>query len=528
MVCLLIITGICAWAADDVPLMGNPPPQEKAAIRISLYWDRTLQRAGGMEQLCARLENLTDRQLTCIIEPILPPELRLKSAKTITVGKWQRKKVYAPYFSTARVVPEKNLNAAVKWDVEAAETFRGVVRVVVSGDGVERSEQTIEAQFLPAIEKKAASYVPKPKPLKSKHLVGAMYFPGWKPGHHVGWSIIEPYPERKSALGWYDESDPEVTDWQIKWALEHGISFFMYCWFRDKATVGEPVQQMCSAAIHEGLFKSRYGSMFKFCIMWENGNAGGVASVDDLMENMMPYWMSTYFKRSNYLIVDNKPVIAVYDIAKLMENLGGTANVKAAITKMREYCVAQGFSGLWVLAENRQTHDPYVDTLIAQCGLDASFAYCWQNIPNKASADIAVTQQIDNLAIHAKWGVIPQVPTLSMGWDSSPYELYCGWGPHTLDWCLPPADFETLCRKSESFIGAVGGMVLLDNWNEWGEGHYIAPCRQNGFGYLDAVRKVFGKSGKAHVDLLPENVGLGPYETCYKEWLSMQEHAIGY
>ena len=39
-------------------------------------------------------------------------------------------------------------------------------------------------------------------------------------------------------------------------------------------------------------------------------------------------------------------------------------------------------------------------------------------------------------------------------------------------------------------------MLLLDNWNEWGEGHYIAPYREYGFGYLDAVRKVFSDASR--------------------------------
>ena len=59
-------------------------------------------------------------------------------------------------------------------------------------------------------------------------------------------------------------------------------------------------------------------------------------------------------------------------------------------------------------------------------------------------------------------------------------------------------------------------MLLLDNWNEWGEGHYIAPHREFGFGYLDAVRNVFSDAPKQHVDLLPEDLGMGPYDKAYK------------
>jgi len=58
-------------------------------------------------------------------------------------------------------------------------------------------------------------------------------------------------------------------------------------------------------------------------------------------------------------------------------------------------------------------------------------------------------------------------------------------------------------------------MLLLDNWNEWGEGHYIAPYREYGFGYLDAVRKVCTSAPEPHEDLIPEDIGMGPYDTAY-------------
>ncbi len=104
-------------------------------------------------------------------------------------------------------------------------------------------------------------YVPPPDAASADRLIGAHYFPGWKPGVHRGWSVLAQYPERKPVLGWYDESNPENTDWEIKWALEHGISFFVYCWYRHKENAGQPLRA-CDVrmghAIHEGLFRCRY------------------------------------------------------------------------------------------------------------------------------------------------------------------------------------------------------------------------------------------------------------------------------
>jgi len=35
-------------------------------------------------------------------------------------------------------------------------------------------------------------------------------------------------------------------------------------------------------------------------------------------------------------------------------------------------------------------------------------------------------------------------------------------------------------------------------------------------GYLDAIRKVFSEAPEKHVGLIPEDIGLGPYDSAYK------------
>ena len=33
-------------------------------------------------------------------------------------------------------------------------------------------------------------------------------------------------------------------------------------------------------------------------------------------------------------------------------------------------------------------------------------------------------------------------------------------------------------------------IVVIDNWNEWAEGHYVGPCIEFGFQFLQAIREV--------------------------------------
>ena len=75
----------------------------------------------------------------------------------------------------------------------------------------------------------SSSYVPVPHPVRGPYEVGAYYFPGWQTSSQ--WQPIRRFPERKPVLGWYREGAPEVADWHIKWAVEHGITFFAYDWY---------------------------------------------------------------------------------------------------------------------------------------------------------------------------------------------------------------------------------------------------------------------------------------------------------
>jgi hypothetical protein len=134
-----------------------------------------------------------------------------------------------------------------------------------------------------------------------------------------------------------------------------------------------------------------------------------------------------------------------------------------------------------------------------------------QNNPDPARA---IATQLDYLKRTQDMGVLPQVVAVSQGWS--------GWHDEGSIWKIPPAEYKTLLQRAKEFVrtmpaGQLGSkMLLLDNWNEWSEGHYIAPHKEFGFGYLDAVREVFSSAPKDHVDLLPQDLGLGPYDEAYR------------
>lgn len=361
----------------------------------------------------------------------------------------------------------------------------------------------------------ADRYIPEPQPVHTEILIGAHHCPLWEADKPHLWNQVVKHPERTPALGFYSQENPEISDWETKWAVEHGVSFFVYCWYRDGQ--GGPVKMRFGSAIHDALFKSRYASKMKFTIMWENQNRGhaGVSDEADLMQNLLPFWIDNYFRHPSYLKIDNKPLLFIYRPEFLVQDLGNEANVHKAFEHMRQACRAAGFDGLYLLGEYRGL-DPKHLELMRRLGLDYTFAYCW-HVQNNPTPQQAIAAQLSSITKTRDLKILPEVVTVSQGWS--------GWHDEGSIWKIPPAEYKELLAKAKALLrtfpaSELGSkLLLLDNWNEWSEGHYLAPHQEYGFGYLDAVREVFSDAPKEHVDLLPADLGMGPYDQAYKAHL---------
>ena len=100
------------------------------------------------------------------------------------------------------------------------------------------------------------------------------------------------------------------------------------------------------------------------------------------------------------------------------------------------------------------------------------------------------------------------------GWDSRPWHgennlIRFGCTPELFKRHLLDAK-EVL--NSSHFRTAGQKLVLVEAWNEWGEGSYIEAHAEFGFGYLDAIRQAFAETSGPHEDFTPADAGLGPYD----------------
>ncbi len=484
------------------PYLALATQQEGLVVRAFLA-DAPLCRAGRPVDLTATVVNdgPADADVTAAL--LMPPGVRLVTA--------------SPPGAIRITTTDGERRLRFQVEADSAGPAEIVLELSVAESPVVRQPVTID--FLPPVAIQKLAAVPAAEPVATDVLVGAIHCPLWEADRVDLWRGVLRHPERTPALGLYAQENPQVADWEAKWALEHGISFFVYCWYRNGE--GGPVKTRFSRGLHEGYMKSQSAEKLKFAILWENQSdgIGGVAGERDLFDNLLPYWIENYFEHPGYLQVDGMPVLFIYETERFIQDLGGPEAAARAVGKMREACRAAGFAGLTLLGEHRGFVPATLDRM-AGLGLDASFAYCWY-IPGSPSADEAAVRQLDLIRATRDRGVLPQVITVSQGWS--------GWHDEGTIWSIPPRRFEVLLRDAKAIAAALpkdqlgSRMILLDNWNEWSEGHFIAPCRGHGFGYLDAVRTVFATAPREHVDLLPEDVGLGPYDGASRAVLARRE-----
>ena len=430
------------------------------------------------------------------------------------------------------------------------KTVRWTVRPTVAGEmdyslHIEDKDKYNECGFTmyvnEAKEVSAADYVPEPKPVDTgEYLVGCFRCPLWYEAPDAlpaawQWANREyrKYAERMPVLGEYNDNNPEVADWEIKWAVEHGISFFVDCWFRQKGNAGNPEVDgwldHWSLNVSDG--STRYGKDIKFAIAWENSNssADNITGTDDFADNLVPYWIETYFKKPNYMTIDGKPLFIVYNHYEFIKQTGGREQAAEALSAMREKVKAAGFPDVYIMTVHNEgsrgmaNGEDFSDIsyLSSELGLDAITSY---NLPTFTYGLAVGSEPFGDLVIaniRAAWDNLKEIsgmrtyPVASMGYDARP------WGSDTdpAGWVLSPEYYSQLLRYAKEFIDKETSgsedpkIIMLDNWNEYAEGHYIAPTHKYGFGHLDAVLSVFSTSSpETHEDLVPEDLGLGPYE----------------
>lgn len=380
---------------------------------------------------------------------------------------------------------------------------------------------------------KMDTYVPQPKPATTDKIIAAHYYAAWKKGCailHGGFDDLHDFPERTPLFGYYDGESSQAADWEIKWAAEHGVNCFIHCWYRMKDNVGKPVTKdnlRLGESLHEGLFHARYQDKIKFAIMFEVQNLWGATNEQDMIENLMPFWLENYFSRGNYLLIDNKPILFVYDFQNQMRDSFASAQAqRKTFDACRELAKKYGFNGM-VFAIEYRFEDLSAEVDYRARGYDFCFPYCWDWRKPQPAEDYIIERQLRLNQQRFEKDPYYYVPAASCMWD--PYPRFRSMPKMYNEqsfpsrWKLSPEGFRRVLKGIKDMMeqapqDSLGArMILLDNWNEWDEGHYILPSMEFGFGYLQAIREELTARDNLPDYRLPDAIGTPKLNTTWDE-----------
>ena len=317
---------------------------------------------------------------------------------------------------------------------------------------------------------------------------------------------------RKPLWGYQNEADPYVMEMQINAAADHGVNVFIYDWYWWD---NRPFLEQC---LNNGFLKAKNNSRMRFYLMWANHDATSLmdkrTSEDDTViwqgatdfnqfKTVVRRVIDRYFHEPTYYKIDGKPVFMIYDINNLIKGLGGLTATRAAFDYFREETVKAGFPGLslqlTIWSENAvdlsgvdKNRTGSTKDLVRLLEPDGITHYQFAHFVNIDRDYSEILSDVKN-----EWERIdreypcPYYPHISVGWDNNP--RFQSFRPGIVKNNTPDMVEKGLLMAREyvdSHPNEVP-LVTINSWNEWTESSYLQPDDHYGYGYLEAVRRVF-------------------------------------
>ncbi|MFV0420435.1 MAG: glycoside hydrolase family 99-like domain-containing protein [Dysgonomonas sp.] len=320
------------------------------------------------------------------------------------------------------------------------------------------------------------------------------------------------YWNRKPLWGYINEADPSVMAMEIDVATKHGVNVFIFDWYWYD---GRPFME---TTLDNGFLKAENVDKMKFYLMWANHE---VVNTWDTRISQLPehnvIWtgkvdrqefekickrnIEKYFKLPQYYTIDGKPVFMIYDVPQLIEGLGGIDETIDALKWFEAETKKAGFPGLdlqltmWSVNVNYsgfdggKTTNPQND-FVKKLGFTSATHYQFAHFTN-------VNEDYMNIieSVKKEWARIDNTydlkyyPHISVGWDNSPrIERSAVVKNNT------PENFQKALEMAKEYADNHPdrvSLITINSWNEWTETSYLQPCNVFGYGYLEAIKKVF-------------------------------------
>ncbi len=407
--------------------------------------------------------------------------------------------------------------AAFIWEVQADQAGYYEASLDFSGKGAP-APMKATLHFLDAAPVPAATYVPEPHAVRTAVDVCAYYFPGWDSS--AKWDCIRRVaPVRKPLLGYYDEADTACVDWQIKWAVENGISCFLVDWYWTRGA-----QHLTHW--FEAYRQARYRDQLDVAIMWANHNPPGTHSAED-WRNVTKEWIDHYFNLDTYYKIDGRPAVFIWNPRNVRNDVGGSEAVQTLLEESQAAAREAGHEGITFVAMGYDMSPANVRMLHAEGYAGLTTYHEWGRAQDMTQAskraryeDVARTSPAAWEAHREAAAPVTYFPLVDTGWDDRPWHGNKG----LVIEGRTPALFEGLLHDAKAYCEEHSlPLVVLGPLNEWGEGSYIEPCTEFGFEMYEAIRQVFASEPPAAwpMNLGPRDMDLGPYDFPKRESITL-------
>lgn len=362
-----------------------------------------------------------------------------------------------------------------------------------------------------------ADYPSRPETVKSdKYNLGMIFYPMWREGIHYGWDLITPYEERTPYLGYYTGGSREVSDWESKWLLEHGIDHAVFPFVRPDAdgAVGFSVR---GEELHDGFLNSEYKDMLDFAIMITNPTEDKYESGAEFIKNVEPYIVERYLKNPSYKSINNRLIVYCYNFKGIAECLGDNVSgnefsqINMVLTSLdaaaKNIDNKNGgkYDGITFIADVSAGGIENVDRYKSAYAF-GEHVLKWRYTWNTDKPDTVISGTKSLYATGSDY-----VASIPMGFDRTPWvKANAG--------MMTPDQISYICENVKEYRGDDDpNIAVFTCWDEWGEGHFYSPSEYNGFGYLNAIRKSFTKSGEMQGEELPTRDALLRMDVLYPE-----------
>lgn len=324
-------------------------------------------------------------------------------------------------------------------------------------------------------------------PLIHDKLIGAHYYPWYHGGSN--WTADTP---AHPTLGDYNSGSSEVINQHIKWAVEHGINWFSVSWDRY-------VNPDRDRILREDFLKADLASEINISLLYES--VGRFHHTDEglldfdrqtnrrLLREDFQYFEDTYFDQSNYLEIDDRPVVFFYSASTF------TGGVKEAFQEAKDeidtdpYLVADFFS---TAPSPLYVYEDWMEEF------DAASLY------NIYTPDAVEGRDFDEFIEHVERKTLDwYLKSDNAGMDFIP-NVIPGYND-TLIRDNPvlersPNDFRQFCRSMMKRLDQDLDAILVTSFNEWPEYTAVEPAKGYGTTYLEVIEEELARRKPEYIE----------------------------